>query len=262
MMYPVIDNIAAPGISYYTPAQDPPAGTQLEGSSKLFSPITIRGIKFPNDSFSRHYTARSSRCDALRNLHTDRARKIAIQIAHTGRKASAVAPWLSGNAMAAREIGGWPDEIVPPSAVPYEDGVYPVPRALNLDDIQLQISAIEIHAAHRYLLHQFLSPVTNCWTDEYGGSFENTLAQSVRLGPLLADHGVDLVDVSSGGIHAKSATAIKPGPALVVTAVGGIKTGAITEKVLHSGIDVVLAGRMATQIDWSFDGRGKAEKQA
>jgi 2,4-dienoyl-CoA reductase-like NADH-dependent reductase (Old Yellow Enzyme family) len=63
--------------------------------------------------------------------------KIAIQIAHAGRKASAVAPWLSGNAMAAREIVGWPDEIVRPSAVPYEDGVNPVPRALNLDDIQL-----------------------------------------------------------------------------------------------------------------------------
>ncbi|KAL4982701.1 hypothetical protein BDW68DRAFT_170394 [Aspergillus falconensis] len=124
-----------------------------------------------------------------------------------------------------------------------------------------------------------------------------TLAQSIRLAPLLAEHGVDLVDVSSGGIHAKSVIVIKPGPAyqvhlahenkravggkLVVTAVGGIKTGAIAEEVLQSGIDAVLAGRwfqqnpglvrafanelgvkvrMARQIDWSFDGRGKAAK--
>ena len=113
----------------------------------------------------------------------------------------------------------------------------------------------------------------------------------------MADHGVDLVDVSSGGVHAKSAIAIKPGPAyqvhlaqeikkavgdkILISAVGGIKTGPLAEEVVQSGIDAVHAGRwfqqnpglvrafanelgvkvrMATQIDWSFEGRGKGTK--
>ncbi|KAL4972510.1 putative NADH oxidase [Aspergillus desertorum] len=401
MTYPVIDNIAAPGISYYTPAQDPPAGTQLEGSTKLFTPITIRGITFPNRLFLAplcQYSAKDgcandwhlahlggilqrgpglaimestavskigritpqdlglyedSQIEQLKRIAEfahGQSQKIAIQLAHAGRKASTVAPWLSRNAMAAREVGGWPDEIVGPSAVAQEDGINPVPKALSWDDIQVvkrdfadaanravqaDFDAVEIHAAHGYLLHQFLSPVSNRRTDEYGGSFENrvrlllevcdsirasipttmpllvrisatdwfeydeslkkefpeswTLAQSVRLASLLAEHGVDLVDVSSGGIHPKSANVIETGPAyqahlaqeikkavgdkLVVTAVGGIRTGPIAEEVLQAGIDAVLVGRwfqqnpglvwsfaneldvkvrMASQIDWSL----------
>jgi 2,4-dienoyl-CoA reductase-like NADH-dependent reductase (Old Yellow Enzyme family) len=126
-----------------------------------------------------------------------------------------------------------------------------------------------------------------------------TVAQTVQLASLLADHGVDLLDVSSGGINPKSAIAIRSGPAyqanfaqeikkavgdrLLVSAVGGIKTGALAEEVLQSGVDVVLAGRwfqqnpglvrafadelgvkvrMARQIDWSFDGRGKKGKES
>lgn len=287
------------------------------------------------------------------------SQKIAIQLAHAGRKASAVAPWLSVNAMAVKEVGGWPDEIVGPSAIAHEEGVNAVPRALSEAEVEELVKdfagaakravragfdAIEVHAAHGYLLHQFLSPVSNHRTDRYGGSFENrirlllevcdairgvipdtmpllvrisatdwfefdeglkkefpeswTVEQSVRLAPILADHGVDLVDVSSGGIHSKSAIAIRSGPAyqvhlghevkeavgarLLVTAVGGIKTGKLAEEVVQSGIDAVLAGRwfqqnpglvrafanelgvkvrMATQIDWSFEGRGKGRKK-
>ncbi|KAE8381235.1 hypothetical protein BDV26DRAFT_255954 [Aspergillus bertholletiae] len=409
MTYEIIDNIAAQGVSYYTPAQDPPAGTQLEGSVKLFSPITIRGVTFPNRLFLAplcQYSAKDGYATDWHLTHLggiiqrgpglaimeatavqkvgritpqdlglyedgqieplkritefahSQNQKIAIQLAHSGRKGSAVAPWLSGNAMAVKEVGGWPDEIVAPSAIPQEAGINTVPKALTRTDIEVlkkdfaeaarravdaNFDAIEIHAAHGYLLHQFLSPVSNRRTDEYGGSFENrvrlvlevvdeiravipatmpllvrisatdwfefgledefpeswTINQSIQLAPLLADHGVDLVDVSSGGIHAKSAIAIKPTPAyqvhfaqdikkavgdrLLISAVGGIKTGALAEEVVQSGIDAVQAGRwfqqnpglvrafanelnvkvrMATQIDWSFEGRGKGKKRS
>ncbi|RAK84045.1 NADH oxidase [Aspergillus costaricaensis CBS 115574] len=404
-----IDNPPAQGISYYTPAQTPPAGTQLEGTTKLFTPLTIRSLTLPNRLFLAplcQYSAKDGyatdwhlthlggilqrgpglaimestavqkvgritpqdlglyedgQIEPLRRITEfahSQSQKIAIQLAHAGRKASAVAPWLSVNAMAVKEVGGWPDEIVGPSAIAHEEGVNAVPRALSGEEVEELVrdfagaakravragfDAIEVHAAHGYLLHQFLSPVSNRRTDRYGGSFENrirlllevcdairgvipdtmpllvrisatdwfefdeglkkefpeswTVEQSVRLAPILADHGVDLVDVSSGGIHSKSAIAIRSGPAyqvhlahevkkavgdrLLVTAVGGIKTGKLAEEVVQSGIDAVLAGRwfqqnpglvrafanelgvkvrMATQIDWSFEGRGKGRK--
>ncbi|KAI2893787.1 hypothetical protein CBS63078_9045 [Aspergillus niger] len=404
-----IDNPPAKGISYYTPAQTPPAGTQLEGSTKLFTPITIRALTLLNRLFLAplcQYSAKDGYATDWHLTHLggilqrgpglaimestavqkvgritpqdlglyedgqieplkritefahSQSQKIAIQLAHAGRKASAVAPWLSANAMAVKEVGGWPDEIVGPSAIAHEEGVNSVPRALSEEEVKELVKdfgeaakravragfdAIEVHSAHGYLLHQFLSPVSNQRTDRYGGSFENrirvllevcdairdaipdtvpllvrisatdwfefdeglkkefpeswTVEQSVRLAPILADHGVDLIDVSSGGVHSKSAIAIRPGPAyqvhlahevkkavgdrLLVTAVGGIKTGKLAEEVVQSGIDAVLAGRwfqqnpglvrafanelgvkvrVATQIDWSFEGRGKGRK--
>ncbi|CAI7673649.1 unnamed protein product, partial [Penicillium discolor] len=413
-MTKTIDNFAAKGISYYTPAQDPPAGTQLEGSTKLFTPLTIRGLTLPNRLFLAplcQYSANPNDGKATDwhlthmggilqrgpglaimestavqkvgrttpqdlGLYEDgqieplkritefahsQSQKIAIQLSHAGRKASGVAPWLSLNAMAAKEVGGW-DGIVAPSAIPFEKGVNTVPMALTLEDIEILIKdfaeaakravmahfdAIEIHSAYGYLLHQFLSPVSNKRTDRYGGSFENrirllleiseairasipetmpllirisgtdwfefsdndelkkvfpeswTVAQLVQLAPLLAERGVDLLDVSSGGIHPKSVSAIKPGPAyqmhlvqevkkavgdkLLITAGGGIKTGPLAEEVVQSGIDAVQIGRwfqqnpglvhafanelgvevrMATQIGWSFGGGGKGASKS
>ncbi|SPJ73552.1 related to flavin oxidoreductase [Fusarium torulosum] len=406
MTYEIIDNVAAEGAPYYTPAQDPPAGTQTSGSTKLFTPITIRGVTFPNRLFLAplcQYSAKDGyatdwhlthlggiiqrgpglsmveatavqnhgritpqdvglwedgQIEPLKRITTfahSQSQKIGIQLSHAGRKASCVSPWLSINAVAAEEVGGWPDNIFAPSAIAQEEGVNPVPHAFTKEDIE-QLKAdyveaakrairagfdvIEIHAAHGYLLHQFLSPVSNKRTDAYGGSFENrirvvleildlvraaipettpllvrvsatdwfeydstfkdefpeswTVEQTCQLARLLPEHGVDLVDVSSGGIHPKSAIAIRHGPAyqvdlakevkkavgdkLLVSAVGGIKTGHLAEEVLQSGIDVVRAGRwfqqnpglvrafanelgvevkMANQIDWSFKGRGK-----
>jgi len=110
--------------------------------------------------------------------------KIGIQLGH---KASTVAPWITGETTATKSIGGWPDNVWGPSAVPYED-TFPTPKELTKEGIEEVIKAfveaakravragidvIEIHNAHGYLLNTFLSPVSNHRTDEYGGSFEN-----------------------------------------------------------------------------------------
>ncbi|KAI1158460.1 hypothetical protein F5B18DRAFT_641050 [Nemania serpens] len=98
-----------------------------------------------------------------------------------------MAPWLGLDNTAANEAGGWTDEVVGPSAIAYSAN-NPVPKALTGDDIQelkqafvdasiraikAGFDVIEIHSAHGYLLHSFLSPISNRRTDQYGGSFEN-----------------------------------------------------------------------------------------
>jgi 2,4-dienoyl-CoA reductase-like NADH-dependent reductase (Old Yellow Enzyme family) len=184
--------------------------------------------------------------------------KIGIQLAHAGRKASCLPPW-SDHPMASREEGGW--ECVAPSAISF-GGKYPVPRELSKEEIKDLISAfaksaeraveagfdlVEIHAAHGYLIHQFLSPISNLRNDEYGGSFENrtrfileiakavrsaipdsmplfvrisasdwledgwTIDESVELCKLLKTVGVDLIDVSSGGTSSGAPVPVGPG---------------------------------------------------
>lgn len=193
--------------------------------------------------------------------------KIMIQIAHAGRKASTVAPWLSGGEVAGKENNGWPDNVLAPSAIAWNDK-HADPKEMTLDDIEkfksaykatvlrsldIGFDAIEIHSAHGYLLHEFLSPVSNHRTDQYGGSFENrirllvevtelvretipkdmplfvrvsatdwleeakdikeswTVDQTVKLAQVLADKGVDLLDVSSGGSHPSQHPHVGPG---------------------------------------------------
>lgn len=184
--------------------------------------------------------------------------KIGIQLAHAGRKASCLPPW-SDHPMASKEEGGW--EPIAPSAISF-GGKYPVPRALAKFEIEeliksfansakLAVAAgfdlVEIHAAHGYLIHQFLSPISNQREDEYGGSFENrtrfileiarairsvipdsmplftrisasdwleggwTIEESVRLSKLLKVEGVDLIDVSSGGTSSGAPVPVGPG---------------------------------------------------
>jgi 2,4-dienoyl-CoA reductase-like NADH-dependent reductase (Old Yellow Enzyme family) len=108
-----------------------------------------------------------------------------MQLAHAGRKASTSRPWEGHDAVPESE-GGW-KKVLAPSAVPFSD-TYPMPQALTLDGMHEVVAAfaaaarracqagfrvVEIHAAHGYLIHEFLSPLSNKRKDDYGGSFEN-----------------------------------------------------------------------------------------
>jgi len=119
--------------------------------------------------------------------------KIAIQLSHAGRKASSEVPWLGGANIPADHANGW--QTVAPSSVPHADGET-VPEALDAAGLQrvkdgfvaaarradaLGLDAIEIHGAHGYLLHQFLSPLSNQRTDEYGGSLENRMRFPIEV---------------------------------------------------------------------------------
>ena len=121
--------------------------------------------------------------------------KIGIQLAHAGRKASAYAPWLHFGAVVPASLGGWPEDVVAPSAIPF-DGGHAVPKELTKEGIQRIVGAyvaaarrslragfdvIEIHAAHGYLLSEFLSPTANKRTDNYGGSFENRIRILIEI---------------------------------------------------------------------------------
>ncbi len=201
-----------------------------------------------------------------------------IQLAHAGRKASTKAPWL-GRDKVSPEEGGW--QTVAPSAVAYSPG-YPHPLELDEPGIRKVISdftsateralragfeVIEIHASHGYLLHQFLSPLTNLRTDAWGGSFENRVRlllevvdavkkvlpaqlplfirvpgsdwadggwnpdDAVALARLLKEKEVDVLDVTSGGLVAHQKISVGPAYQLPFASRVKKETGILTSTV-------------------------------
>lgn len=181
-----------------------------------------------------------------------------IQLAHAGRKASCDVPWNDGKQLM-KNVGGW--QTLAPSAIPFIESDR-MPEALTQEGISNVVSSfksaasrafiagfkvVEIHSAHGYLLHEFLSPLSNKRTDSYGGSFENrtrllrqvidsvksvwpeenplfvrisatdwteggwSLEESVKLAYILKNMGVDLIDCSSGGNVYNAKIPVAPG---------------------------------------------------
>jgi 2,4-dienoyl-CoA reductase-like NADH-dependent reductase (Old Yellow Enzyme family) len=222
-----------------------------------------------------------------------------IQLAHAGRKASTDAPWRGGKPLSP-ERGGWTP--IGPSPLPFDVG-HTIPKELTvaeLDQVVAQfVSAahralaagfqlVEIHAAHGYLLHQFLSPLSNQRTDTYGGGFQNRirllvrvtqavravwpdslplfvrisatdwkdggwdLPQSIELCRCLKGLGVDLVDVSSGGNLPNVKIPVGPGYqvefAEAIRREVGIATGAVGMITEPAQADTILSSEQADMV--------------
>ena len=219
-----------------------------------------------------------------------------IQLAHAGRKASTARPWDGGKPVAPRD-GGW--QPVAPSAVPFTPGD-PAPRALTAGELgevvrsfasatrralEADFQTVEIHAAHGYLLHEFLSPLSNLRDDRYGGSFENrtrllrevaaavraalppsrplfvrisasdwidggwSIEESVALSRDLKALGADLIDVSSGGLAPQQQIPFGPGYQVPfaerIRAEAGIATGAVGLITEPHQADAIVRGGQA-----------------
>lgn len=247
-----------------------------------------------------------------------------IQLSHSGRKARHSVPWEGRAPLTTHanvdDGGDW--ELIGPSAIPHGEG-YPAPRELSPGDIQELIEAwgaaarraaqagfevVELHAAHGYLIHEFLSPAANRRTDGYGGSRSNRmrfavevvdevrrhwsddkplfvrisavdekgwgLEDSVALARVLKDHGVDVIDCSSGGIGGHTLDAAQP-PGygyqvpyaerirreadIAAMAVGLIVHADQAEGILADGkADLVALGReLLHNPNWSIDAAQK-----
>jgi 2,4-dienoyl-CoA reductase-like NADH-dependent reductase (Old Yellow Enzyme family) len=237
-------------------------------------------------------------------LHSQGAHA-AVQLAHAGRKASMSRPWDLPERVKLVSEGGWTD-VLAPSAVQYSEK-YAQPTALDAAGIKRLVQAfqeaavralkagfdvIEIHSAHGYLLHEFLSPLSNRRTDEYGGTLENRtrllievvdavrevwplerplfvrisatdwadggweIEQSIALARMLKSRGVELVDVSTGGLlpsvpipvghgfQTPFAEVIRKGAEIATGTVGMITEATQAEHILRTGqADLILLAR-------------------
>lgn len=213
-----------------------------------------------------------------------------IQLAHAGRKASTYSPW-KGSGKVNENEGGW--QTIAPSPIPFAEN-YPIPKEMSKDDIKTVIEqfrkaaeksvkagfqVIEIHMAHGYLMHEFLSPKSNQRSDEYGGKLENRcrlsievakvirevipdgmplfvrisatdwvndgwdIEQSVQLCKWLKETGVDLIDCSSGGNINKAS--IPAGPGYQIPFAERIRKEA---GILTSGVGLITSPEQAEQI--------------
>ena len=220
---------------------------------------------------------------------------VGVQLAHAGRKASTKRPW-EGTGVVRKEDGGW--EVVGPTSEAFSPD-YPEPRTLDEGGIEGIVRAfrdaalraqdagfnvLEVHAAHGYLIHQFLSPLVNRRTDRYGGTFENrirlclevvsavravwperlplllrlsatdwieggwNLEQSIDLARRVAPLGVDLIDCSSGGAVAHAKVPVGPGyqvPFAAEIKAAGVATGAVGLITSAAQADQIVRTRQA-----------------
>ncbi|MBK7631737.1 MAG: NADH:flavin oxidoreductase/NADH oxidase [Ignavibacteriales bacterium] len=213
-----------------------------------------------------------------------------IQLAHAGRKASTYSPW-KGTGEVKIENGGW--LTLAPSPIPFADN-FPLPKEMNENDIKLVINqfadaakrsvdagfeVIELHFAHGYLVHEFLSPLSNKRTDQYGGNLQNRcrftielaksvrkiipdgtplfvrisstdwveggwdIDQSIQLAKWLKDIGVDLIDCSSGGNISNAKIPI--GPGYQIPFAEKIKNQA---NIITGGVGLITTAEQAEQI--------------
>ncbi|CUM67074.1 uncharacterized protein PRCAT00004763001 [Priceomyces carsonii] len=239
---------------------------------------------------------------------------IAIQLGHGGRKASGQPLWVHLEQIADESVGGWPNDVVAPSAIKFRPkGNYLTPKEMSKDEIKRTVKAfglaakraveiagfdaVEIHGAHGYLINEFLSSISNKRTDEYGGSFENRLRflsevideikssiskdvllmlrisasdnaesdpeswkveDSKKLAKIVAEKGIDIIDISSGGndykqdrrgtvaFNAELAREVKKavGDSAIISCVGGLNDPKETNRMIEEGyFDLVAIGK-------------------
>ena len=237
-------------------------GLALSGAGLLIieaTAVTPEGRISPDDLGLWSEAHQEALAPIVRAMRRHSPIKVAIQLAHAGRKASTDVPWEGGAQIAPSQPRGW--QTVAPSSLAHAEGEVP-PRALDAEGLArikqgfvdaarrshaLGLDGIELHAAHGYLMHQFLSPLSNTRDDEYGGSLENRMRfplevfdavrasvppemavgvrisatdwveggweieQSVRFALALKGRGCDFIHVSTGGLSPLQKIPVGPG---------------------------------------------------
>ncbi|MFF3028444.1 NADH:flavin oxidoreductase/NADH oxidase [Microbacterium sp. NPDC057944] len=251
--------------------------------------VVPEGRISPRDAGLWNDEQRDAWAPIVQAIH-DRGAAAGIQLAHAGRKASTWWPWAAERGSVPAAEGGW--TTVAPSAVAF-DG-FAEPRALDGAGIDAVVEAfaasarraldagfdvLEIHGAHGYLLHQFLSPLSNLREDEYGGSLENrarlllrvidavraeagadvpvfvrisatdhadggfTAEEATTVGTWSSEHGADLIDVSSGGLVAHQRIDVFPGYQVALAET--VRRGG---RVPVSAVGLITAAEQAEQV--------------